>query len=122
MKGLWIIVNTESVTFNANAILKTRTIEGVWSESEVVISSVEDIKNIFKNGEPYQVNLSKFLKVYYSVDDISTYGCIVAKTTDMNGEMLFMGAPLLFVECDDTKPIDITEDAKNKFAEMVALL
>lgn len=123
MKGLWTTVNTKNdIKFKATAILKTRSIEGVWTNSSVVIESVEGIKNLFKNGNPTQVNLSKFLKVYYSVDDISDYGCIVAKTIDMSGETCFMGAPLLFVECDDAKPIDITEEALLKFEEKVSLL
>ena len=39
----------------------------------------------------------------------------------MDGETHYMGSPLILVECDDVKPIDITDKVKEEIKERLEL-
>lgn len=97
-----------SLTFCAKAVLLTRGEDG-WKKEEVTLKSVEGLRGIFKPFESRvsQVNISKYLKVYYCLDFIKDG--MDARTVDMDGDTSYMVSPLLLVECDDEKPINISE-------------
>ena len=107
--------------FNVNAVLLERDDKGVWSEKNVCIDSIDSMKELVAN-DLTQVNFSKYEKVYFASSTIEGYGQIVAKTHDCNGETFYMGAPLLLVQCDDEKPIDISEEIYSKIKERLVLL
>ena len=109
--------------FNAKCILfdiKTKNC------SEVNITSVKDIFNVFGNAEDIkvsQVNIDKYNKVYYDAsnlaDGITGWCSTFAEHNEMTGEWVdcqgkdyLIGSKLLLVLCDDNKPIDITEKCK----------
>lgn len=104
--------------FNAKAIVFNKTSNG-WKSDEVILKSVGDLRGVFS---PYindveQVNLSLHEKVYYSLSFLRDN--IHAKVTDEMGNRHFMVSPILVVLCDDTKPINITEDSLNFFKEAI---
>lgn len=97
-----------SVSFCAKAILKEKIAENNWTSKEVTIDSVQSILDIF---EPYQkdveqVNLSLNSKVYYSIGLMKDGVDAIVK--DQDDDRQFMCSPLLLVECDSEKPIDIS--------------
>jgi hypothetical protein len=110
------LTNTD---FNAKAILLTKQ-DNEWHEKEVIINSVDDIKNIFNPHQDRveQVNLSMFEKLYYSVGFLTADG-IDAKVDDMNEDRSYLVSPLLLVQCDETKPINITKETLNSIKERI---
>ena len=95
--------------FNAKALLLNKE-NGEWKEREVTIKSVADIRAIFAPYESNvdQVNLDRYRKVYYSMGFLKH--CIEARTVDMDDNRAYLVSPLLLVQCDDEKPIDLTEE------------
>lgn len=82
-------------------------------ESEYEIRSADDIRNFLGDGVSVtQVNLSKYHKVYYSMEMLERYGIVDCKVVDMNGDTHFMHTPLLYVKCDDSEPVCICEQSK----------
>lgn len=83
-----------------------------WESKSVVISSVDDIRNYFKpyQSEVTQVNVSLHEKVYYCSYLIKPTGIEATIIDEITGEKFYMCSPLLLVQCDNIKPIDITED------------
>lgn len=104
--------------FNAKALLLKRTNEG-WVEEEITIDSVNDILKIFKpfENDVSQVNINTFMKVYYCIKFLEDG--IQAKVTDMNCETHYMVSPLLLVECDSSKPIDLTEETLKSMKDTI---
>lgn len=94
--------------------------------SEVSITSIKDIFDVFGNAEDTkvsQVNIDKYNKVYYDAsnleDGITGWCSTFAEHDEIEGDWLarngndyLTGSKLLFVLCDDNKPIDITEECK----------
>lgn len=106
--------------FNAKATLLTKNEHDIWDESEVVISSIDSMKTIVGN-DIFQVDLSKFEKVYYSPSSISKRGQISSVVIDGFGERFFMGDILLVVQCNDEKPVDISEETLKSIKERLVL-
>ena len=96
--------------FKAKSILKVKDKEKGWISKEVIVDSVRAIRDIFAPEQDgvSQVNLSLNSKVYYSVRLMKDG--VDAKVVDQDGDMQFMCSPILLVECDDTKPIDISSE------------
>lgn len=108
-----------SVSFCAKAILKERVAEKEWTSKEVTISSVQDILDIFEpcQKDVEQVNLSLNSKVYYSVGLMKNGVDAIVK--DQDDDRQFMCSPLLLVECDSEKPIDITDKMLKSMEETI---
>ena len=106
------------MSFNASALLLKKN-DGVWCEDKVEINSVNDILKIFipYENNVAQVNINKYLKVYYCVQFI-TDG-IEARVTDMDCTTHYMSSPLLLVECDDDKPIKLSDEALKKLKDTI---
>lgn len=93
-------------------------------EKEVTVFSVEDIRSLFESKDKVtQINIDKYHKVYYDASRISegiSSWCSVYETYDSEtgfwedciGKDFILGNNVLLVLCDDTKPIDITEESK----------
>lgn len=80
-----------------------------WVGEKKHVDSVQAMKDIFGGDPVEQVNLSKYLKVIYSPRHLESG--VLAKVTDLDGETHFMGSPILLVQCDEEKPIDMSEEA-----------
>lgn len=95
--------------FNAKALLLNKE-NGKWKEKEITIKNVSDIRAVFSPYESTvdQVNLDRYRKIYYSLGFLKDG--IDAKTVDMEDDRAYMVAPLLLVQCNDEKPIDLTEE------------
>lgn len=108
-----------SVSFCAKAILKEKVAEKEWVSKEVTISSIQDILNIFKpcQKDVEQVNLSLYSKVYYSVGLMKNGVDAIVK--DQDDDRQFMCSPLLLVECDREKPIDISDEMLKSMEETI---
>lgn len=110
------------MNFSAKAIMLIRNNEGKWVESEVIIQSADDIREVFSpfKEDVTQVDLNVHEKVYYSICNLKD--SINAHARDFENTMHFMVSPLLLVSCDDEKPIDMTEESKKSILEKVDLL
>ena len=107
------------VTYNAKACVLTKE-DGNWLESTVKIFNRQSFLDVFKTRDTLeQVDLDKYKKVYYCSSNITTE--VLSKVTDVNGETHYMGSPLILVECDDMKPIDITDKVKEEIKERLEL-
>lgn len=106
------------LTYNAKAVLLTRDSDGNWEETIKTISSKNDFLVLFGDGLT-QVNLSKYFKLYYDSSDFENG--VMARCIDMNDEVYFLSGKLLFVLCDDEKPIDITNEALKSMKKIVTL-
>lgn len=112
--------------FNARCILFNLKSKE-WHE--VVITSVEDIKNILtlndsnSKDKVTQINIDKYNKVYYNSSNLSrgiSGWCYThAEHDEFSGEWVtcegkdyIIGDLVLLVLCDDVKPIDITDKSK----------
>lgn len=108
-----------SISFCAKAILKEKVAENKWTSKEVTISSIQDILDIFNpcQKDVEQVNLSLYSKVYYSVGLMKDGVDAIVK--DQDDDRQFMCSPILLVECDNEKPIDITDKMLNSMEEAI---
>ena len=107
------------VTYSAKACVLKKE-DGNWVESTVKIFNRQSFLDVFKTRDTLeQVNLDKYRKVYYCSSNIKDE--ILSKVTDMGGETHYMGSPLILVECDDVKPIDITDKVKEEIKERLEL-
>lgn len=95
--------------FNAKALLLKKE-NGEWKEEEITIKNVVDIRAVFTPYESTvdQVNLDRYRKVYYTMGFLKDG--IDARTVDMDDNRAYLVSPLLLVQCDDEKPIDLTEE------------
>ena len=116
-----VVEPIEKLTFNADAVLMVRDMDGNWKEKKVKVTSVEQLKMLVGKGYVVeQINVDKYHKIYYSLAELEKYGKITAHyRTDEEFHM--MSAPILLVLCDDVKPINITSDALTKMKEMINL-
>ena len=106
--------------YDAKACVLTRDNNGTWNESFVNVSNRQSFLDVFKTRDTLeQVNLDKYRKVYYCSSNIKDE--ILSKVKDMEGETHYMGSPLILVECDDVKPIDITDKVKEEIKERLEL-
>lgn len=107
------------VSFCAKAVLKEKVDENTWSSKEVTIDSIQSILDIFEPCQKNvkQVNLSLNSKVYYSVGLMKDGVDAVVKDQDEDRE--FMCSPLLLVECDSEKPIDISNEMLKSMEEAI---
>ena len=87
--------------------------DGVWSEEEVFVHDTQEIKNLVGVGlKLTQVNLSRYMKVFYCLDNIEKLAepQMQARVIDEDGDMQFMVSPILICQCDDTNPINLTKE------------
>ena len=105
--------------FNAKVLL-LKKVEKTWIDEVAVVTSVSDMRALI-GDDITQVNLSKYEKVYYSPDSIGVRGEVSAMVKDVDGDRHFMGDILLLVECNDEKPVDITEETLTKIKEAIEL-
>ncbi len=95
-------------SFSAKCLKIEKQIDGTWKESFEQIHNSKEMIDLVGQGVE-QVNISKYKKLYFSTEGISTWNGIQSKYK--NGSTTeYMASPLLLVECDDTKPIDITQE------------
>lgn len=106
------------LNYNAKAVLLTRDSNGNWEETEKFVSSRDDFLVLFGDGLT-QVNLSKYFKLYYDSSDFENG--VMARCKDINDEDYFLSGKILFVLCDDEKPIDITDEALKNMRKIVTL-
>lgn len=106
----------------ASGCLMKRGEDGKWSEEIVSIDSVDDILDVFSPYQMYveQVNLDRYRKVYYTVENLATQG-VVAKIEDADGVLHFMASPLLLVQCNDEEPIRIEPSIKDSIINELKL-
>lgn len=107
--------------FSAKAIVMKYE-NNKWVEFEPIIKSISDIRGQFHPFEDSvtQVNLDKNRKIYYNVN-FMTEG-VQARVVDDEDTLHYMCSPLMLVQCDDTKPIDITEEIKNSIKDAIDFL
>lgn len=109
-----------SKTYNSKAVVLTRKENGEWVESTTRVFNRQSFLSVFNTEDTLtQVDLDRYRKVYYCTSNIKNE--ILSKVRDINGETHFMGSPLLLVECDETKPIDITDKIKEEIKERLEL-
>ena len=99
--------------FNAKAVLVEKSNDG-WTDSDVIINSVDDIRNCFK-FEIAEVRIDKYRRLYYTISEDG----VQAKIKDEDGNMHYMSSPLLIVQCDDEKPINISNNILNSIKETI---
>lgn len=110
----------KTATYDAKACVLTRDENGNWIESFTRVSNRQSFLDVFKTRDTLeQVNLDRYRKVYYCSSNITT--SILSKVTDMEEQTHYMGSPLILVECDDVKPIDITDKVKEEIKERLEL-
>lgn len=93
-------------------VLLSKT-EGSWSETEVFLHTVDDIRDSVGVGmKTTQVNLSRNMKVFYCLGNAELMDDpkIQAKVTDMEGTVHYMVSPILLCECNDFRPIDLSKE------------
>lgn len=105
--------------FNAKVVLMKKEDEK-WTESIAVIKSIDDLKGVFHpfENETTQVDIDKYRKVYYNYGFLGNDG-VAAKVKDIDDNMHYMCSPLLIVQCDDEKPINIESDILNSIKELI---
>lgn len=93
---------------------------GIWFETVKLVKSVNDLRSLFHPYEDsiIQVNIDKYRKVFYNYGFLDGKG-VAAKVRDMDGEMHYMCSPILIVQCDDEKPINIESDVLNSIKELI---
>ena len=111
--------------YNASGLLYTKDIiEGFWQmPKKVDINIIDDIKTLVagkSNGRCDQINIDKYHKVFYSMDNLMQDG--VNAKIKLNNRIEFACSPLLFVLCDDNKPIKLPEEEIKFFLERTEFL
>lgn len=104
------------------------------STEVVTIKSIEDIKSIVGGDAVTQVDISKYLKVYYDgslesiskgvsgyIQKISEHNPLTGQWDESFNKEFFSGSRLLLVLCDDNHPIDITETELNVMLSCVKI-
>ncbi len=95
-------------SFSAKCMKIEKQQDGTWKETFEQIHNSKEMIEIVGQGVE-QVNISKYIKLYFSTEGIEKWNGVQSKYR--NGALTeYMASPLLLVECDDTKPIDITQD------------
>ena len=87
--------------------------DGIWSEKEVFVHDTQEMKDLIGVGmKPTQVNLSRYMKVFYCLDNIEKLEepRMQARVVDEDGDVQFMVSPILICQCDDTNPINLTKE------------
>jgi hypothetical protein len=109
------------LSFNAKAILlkKDTKNENNWVSEYVRLQNVDDIKNIFQphQSEMEEIYLSDKVRVYYSIGFLE--GGVDVRVNDSKNDYHYASSPLLLVECDNTKPVDITEDTYKQIIDKI---
>ena len=105
--------------FNARCLQLVRQEDETWKEVYHTVHNSKEMIDLVGQGVA-QVNISKYIKLYYSTEGIEKMNGIYSKYMD-DGIREFMASPLLLVECDDTKPIDITQQTIDTIKEHLQL-
>ena len=93
-----------------------------WTEKYVDIKEAQDILTVLQTNKKSitQVDIDKYRKVFYSMDNLERYGSISAKI-DAHEERWYMVAPLLLVECNDNEPIMLSKKVEEEIKELITL-
>lgn len=106
--------------YNAKVCVLTKDENGTWKESTAKVFNRQSFLDVFKTRDTLeQVNIDVHRKVYYCSSNITTQ--ILGKVKDVNDNMHYMGSPIMLVECDDVKPVDITDKVKEEIKERLEL-
>ena len=91
-----------------------------WVETCINIRSVDDLKGVFHpfEDDTTQIDIDKYRKVYYNIKFLGKEG-VDAKVKDCDGDLHYMCSPILIVQCDDEKPVNITPDILNSIKELI---
>ena len=99
-------------SFSAKCLKIEKQKDGTWKESYEQIHNSKEMIAIVGQGIE-QVTISKYIKLYFSTEGIEKWNGVQSKYK--NDVMTnYMASPLLLVECDDIKPIDITQETIDK--------
>lgn len=118
-------------SFKAKCILfNTDTQEG----TEVTVKSSQDIIDMLGGSSVSQINIDKYHKVFYnpSIENfnngVSGWVHLKEELDESNGVWVstegkdyFVGDKILIVLCDDTKPIDIDDTAKEFIISCISI-
>lgn len=110
------------MNFNASGVVLTKECDGSWSEKTVELHNIDDIRRVFHPFETdvTQVNISRQLKLYYSMNFLFEGKCTEAKVKDEKGNRNFLVSPILLLECDaNDVPMVLTEENKNKMLSLM---
>ncbi|MBQ8234387.1 MAG: hypothetical protein IJZ36_02235 [Bacilli bacterium] len=96
--------------------------DDIWTEKYVSLDKPQDILTVLQTNKKSitQVDIDKYRKVFYSMDNLERYGSISAMM-DANDERWYMVAPLLLVECNDTEPIMLSKKVEQEIKELIKL-
>ena len=106
--------------FNAKCLQLVRQEDGTWKEIYHTVHTDNEMGDLVGKGVA-QVDISKYIKLYYSTEGIEKMNGIYSKYTK-EGIREFMASPLLLVECNDTLPIDFTQKAIDIIKENLIFL
>lgn len=118
-------------SFKAKCILfDTNTQEG----TEVIARSTQDIVDMLGGSSVSQINIDKYHKVFYNPSDENfnkgVSGWVYLKEelneninawVSTESKDYFVGDKILLVLCDDTKPIDMTDTAKEFIMSCISI-
>ena len=97
-------------------------VDGDWVSKDLKINSIEEIKgSVSDDGSITQVNLDLHRKIFYSIGNLLKLEKpqIQARVLDSDGEICFMVHPLLLCECDDVKPVDLSEEVEKSIKSAI---
>ena len=115
-------VNFVFPPFKARGLVLTRDVDGEWEEEEVTYENIEGLRDLLSPHDDSitQVNISRYVKLLYSIDFMTDKMNTEAKIRDMNGDQHFLVSPLVIIECGNNDlPMDITETCKDKVMSML---
>lgn len=115
------VVEEKSVDFNAKCIKLHK--EKDWVKTEVIIKSIKDLRDVFSpySDEVHQINIDKYHKVYTSVSFLNERQSLDGRVETNEEGVQMLVSPILLVLCDDTKPINISEDSLSFFEDKLDL-
>lgn len=102
--------------------------------TEVIVKSSQDIIDMFGGSSVSQINIDKYHKVFYNPSsenfDNGVSGWVHLKEeldesnsvwVSTEGKDYFVGDKILLVLCNDTKPIDMTDTAKEFIMSCISI-
>lgn len=103
------------MVFNANGIIYTKD-RSEWGKEVVDLHSVEDIRNQFgeAGNSLSQSHVSKYMKVYYVLEDLSNGSYAKIKQS-----FDILPKKFMVVFCNDTQPVKIPEDYCDKVRDCI---
>ena len=106
-------------SFKANGYLIG---EDSSSIKNVSFENVDGLKAVFGSNPEVRVreiSLDKYIRLYYDINRLEGKQNLDGFVLDKSGCKEYFVLPLLVVLCDDTKPIDCTEEVLNKVQEVI---